>query len=110
LTREQGIQLVNAYISNEPKNLQLFLDWLGITKNSFKYIIDQHRNPKIWQRDEVFQWKLINPNHNLFIHPKVNKLETDYSGSNNFELTEIRNSTDAKNNYIIIGKGADNWD
>ncbi|MBX2931657.1 MAG: N-acetyl sugar amidotransferase [Chitinophagaceae bacterium] len=109
LTREQGIQLINAYINKEPKNLEMFLEWLGITKNSFNYIINQHRNPKIWKKDADFQWQLIHPNHSLFIHPNVNRLEMDYAGENDFELTAVGKSTDRKNKYIIIGKGTDNW-
>ena len=58
MTREQGIALVQKYQTREPQHLQLFLEWLGITENAFYYIVDQHRNPRFWERDENWDWSM----------------------------------------------------
>ena len=48
MTRREGIKLSQDYQSREPQHLQLLLDWLGITKNAFHYIVDQHRNQRFF--------------------------------------------------------------
>lgn len=58
MTREQGMELVKQYSVIAPQHLSLFLDWLGITENSFHYIIDQHRNPALWERNDNWDWVL----------------------------------------------------
>ena len=106
MTREQGVGLVNKYIDKSPENLQLFLDWLGITENAFHYVIDQHRNPRFWSRDENWDWRkkadykksLNNASHS----------ESQLSPVIDFEeflLTGNRPSTDKSDGYILIGKG-----
>ncbi len=43
LIREEGIELVKKYEHVEPKTLQLFLDWLGMSHEEFTLLIDKHR-------------------------------------------------------------------
>ena len=58
MTREEGVTLTKYYSTKRPKNIKLFLDWLGMTEKSFHYIIDQHRNQEIWKRNSNWNWKL----------------------------------------------------
>jgi N-acetyl sugar amidotransferase len=107
MSREQGIELVRQYIHQPPRNLQLFLDWLGITENAFHYIIDQHRNTKYWHRDDNWNWGI---SHDIFV-------SLAQSGSNDvalelkqsfspFTLTKKGLSTDKHGKYILVGKGS----
>lgn len=105
MTREQGKILVKEYSCREPKKLNLFLNWIGMTKNSFFYILDQHRNPKFWSRDENWEWKL---NESLYSEMdfdmqavKLN-IKEDFSC---FKITESYKSSDSTEGYILIGKG-----
>jgi len=106
LTRAEGISLVEQYIAQPPKNLSLFLDWLGVTENAFHYIIDQHRNPNLWERDERWEWQ---PRHNLIeamlATGEANQALSPWRPFTDFELTPIGNSTDPSSQYILIGKG-----
>lgn len=106
MTREEGIELVRQYQAREPQNLPLFLDWLGITENAFYYIVDQHRNPRIWERDKDWNWQL---------RPDVLQASADNGNSIqsldlispyiDFKLTENRISSDSSNHYLLIGRG-----
>ncbi len=105
MTREQGINLVNQYTSIAPKNLQLFLNWIGITETAFHVIIDQHRNPQIWKRNDDWKWILKNKN-------KFENEHVDSSSSlpiaepwKDFVITPAKKSTDSEEQYILIGKG-----
>lgn len=107
MTREQGINLVCNYIHRPPKNLHLFLDWLGITENAFHYIIDQHRNPVFWRRNSNWEWEMTCDVRELLLNAestenalKQMEMHTD------FWLTEKGQSTDHNDEYILIGKGA----
>lgn len=107
MTREQGIDLVKKYADIAPKNLRLFLEWIGMTENGFNYIIDQHRDKKMWKRDEDWNWKMLmdvflfNEEEETIEKVRLPILE-NYS---EFKITEESYSEDDKDIYILIGKG-----
>ena len=106
ITREQGLKLVEKYTCKEPRNLELFLNWLGITKNAFYYLINQHRNPIFWERDENWKWRF---KYEVFEYPsgeEIEKARLHITEKNpDFILTNPKISSDYKDRYIIIGKG-----
>ncbi|MGI8892279.1 MAG: N-acetyl sugar amidotransferase [Bacteroidia bacterium] len=106
MTREYGFELVKKFYNKKPKNLSLFLDWIGMTLNSFNYILDQHRNKDVWKRNENWDWELKND----FLK------EIEEAGDKNaalssleeftsFQLTGKGLSSDMEGKYILIGKG-----
>ena len=106
MTRRQGIELVRQYTYKPPRNLQLFLAWLGITENAFHYIIDQHRNPKIWRRNDDWEWEMTH----CVLEGLSQSGDTGVAlglkeSHSEFLLTEEGRSTDRKMVYILIGKG-----
>jgi N-acetyl sugar amidotransferase len=106
MTREQGMELVKQYSAIAPQHLSLFLSWLGITENSFHYIIDQHRNPTLWERNDDWNWVL---KKNIFeLQEKADDTTAALSlveGFTPFVLTGKGKSTDHEGCYILIGKG-----
>jgi N-acetyl sugar amidotransferase len=110
MKREEGIALVEKYFRKPMENLDLFLQWIGMSLNGFNYIIDQHRNKDIWERDENWQWKLAD----YFNFPKVTDTELDVAlplkeKMSEFILTEAAESTDRLNDYILIGRGVNDY-
>lgn len=107
MTREEGIELVKKYRNLEPKNLKLFLDWIGITENSFRFLIDQHRNKNIWKRDENWNWELTDDN----LPGNEPKDEIDKARLTlvedkcEFQITLNKRPNYKDDNYILIGKG-----
>ena len=106
MTREQGMEFVKKYTLKEPINLKYFLEWLGITENSFHYIINQHRNKQIWKLNENWEWVLI---EDLL---KIQEMSIDHKARlallenySDFVKTIKNESTDHKDNYILIGRG-----
>jgi len=106
MTRNQGITLIKKYQAIGPKNLTLFLDWIGMTRNSFFYIVDQHRNKNLWVRDQDFKWK---KSKNILKKVYLSKSKKCYlpvwKKFKTFRITQRNTSTDQKNKYILIGKG-----
>ncbi|GBF41327.1 LPS biosynthesis protein [Leptospira ellinghausenii] len=109
LSREDGIQLIRKYSIKEPKNLNQFLNWIGMTKNGFKFMLDQHRNPKIWFRNENWEWELKNPDP--FQNENGRKSEVDQvrldlvENECKFRYTPNKRPDFQDQNYILIGKG-----
>jgi len=106
MTREHGIKLVQEYQCREPRNLQLFLDWLGITENAFHYIVDQHRNERYWERDENWNWKIRSDAYQTLLNSGDRRqtlgLVTPFR---DFDITESGYSSDSSESYLLIGKG-----
>jgi N-acetyl sugar amidotransferase len=108
MSRKLGLELVRKYIIERPKNLNLFLEWIGITENGFNYLIDQHRNKDLWKRNQDWEW--------MFSTDYLIDLENSFIASNelllaesvvDFILTQQKKSADSNVNYILIGKGVD---
>lgn len=106
MSRSEAIDLVATYLNRSPKHIKLFLEWIGMTENSFNFIIDSHRNPDIWQRNDNWEWEL-----KFDIITELKK-----SGNHDAQLpntkpfrpflqTEIKTSSDPLDQYILIGKG-----
>lgn len=106
MTKEEGIQLVASYNDKKPQHLNMFLEWMGITENAFHYIIDQHRNSAIWQRNDQWEWELkVDP---LAEFKMTISAEAALSYSipfTPFVKTGEKNSSDRTDRYILIGKG-----
>lgn len=106
MTREQGIEFVKKYSLKEPLNLNYFLEWLGITENSFYYIINQHRNKNIWKLNNNWQWELVNDIFKLQAMAIDEKAILEpLEGFSDFVKTNVKESTDHKDRYILIGRG-----
>ena len=105
MTLEQGIDLINQYTFIQPKNLQLFLNWIGITENSFHYLLDQHRNKKIWQRNENWEWEKINDTIPKNIDQNNFSMLDSISNYSDFMITKSKRPDYLEDHYILIGKG-----
>ena len=107
MTREEGINLVKSFIKKKPQNLNLFLEWIGMTEIAFHYIIDQHRNPAIWKRNEKWEWEsLVNLNFGGYVADELNGAALPSKEEwTEFAITGAKESTDSKDSYILIGKG-----
>lgn len=100
MSYKAGIQLRQIYQKKLPKYLKLFCEWLNISRNSFHFIADKHRNSILWNRDRNWKWKKS---------VKRNIYKKRLKGCRNlfipFKNTKKGKSTDSSCKYILIGKG-----
>ena len=106
MTRAEGVEMVSRYMSLPPRNLQLFLDWIGMTENAFHYILDQFRHPAFWSRGDDWQWVFKPDLFQAFAdtHDESKALPNGRPYTD-FTLTGPGHSTDPSDRYILIGKG-----
>jgi len=106
LLRSQATHVVRFYQGRQPLHLSKFLEWLGITLNSFHYLIDQHRNELLWERSDDWDWVLrFDPLRN----------DPEFSASDDggsvpgwaefYYLTKKKFGVDHSDRYILFGKG-----
>jgi hypothetical protein len=50
ITRQEGLKLIKEYDSKEPRTLEFYCDFLGLSKNEFYKIIEPMRDPDIWEK------------------------------------------------------------
>ena len=55
ISREEGAGLVKNYEQTVPQDIDLFCDYLKISSDSLKYMLDFHRNPRFWLLEETRQ-------------------------------------------------------
>jgi N-acetyl sugar amidotransferase len=106
MTRFEAVNLVKSHQCRRPKNLPHFLSWLGITENSFHYIVDQHRNKLFWERDPNWDWAptdIFREMQDAIFAPTDSPPQQELFRE--FQLTGPGRSTDHNGRYILIGKG-----
>ena len=107
INRIQGENFIDDYQFIESIHLEKLLIWLGMTKNSFYYIVDQHRNKQFWKRNDNWNWVYKMPRNKKQIDlTKCNLLKLSINKKNSIFITKVlKKSTDNLNEYILIGKG-----
>lgn len=107
LTREQAGSVVSEYEAKPPANADLFLQWVGITSNGFDFILDQHRNGKIWQREGHYgPWRRTsewNDAHTAATRDPdlLDMVHSDCS----FRVRSAHSVCDDRQGFILVGKG-----
>ncbi len=70
ITKNYGKTLISFYINKKPKFLKQFIDWLGITNESFYFIMENHRSKICWNRNKNWNWdykgKFLNFENKVF--------------------------------------------
>lgn len=106
LTREEGIELVKQYDKLPPLNMDLFLNWIDMRRSAFNFIIDLHRNPLLWKRNDEWNWEQqidladLAATENDIDQHRLEKLSDCH-----FQITQSKRPNYKDDHYILIGKG-----
>lgn len=102
LTRAAALDVVRAQEIAAPEHSELFCEWLGVTRSSLRFLMDQHRNRAYWQDVSPEQWRFRG--WSCLQQPKEEASPGKSGGSAAF----IANDTLADSGgerYIVVGKG-----
>jgi N-acetyl sugar amidotransferase len=108
MSREEGLQNILNYVQKRPLNLDLFLNWIGMSENGFYYMLDQFRNKDLWKRNQNWEWE--------FSAQYFEELKNSFDINNELERVESftdfmetprKKSTDRTDDYILISKGVE---
>jgi N-acetyl sugar amidotransferase len=57
MKREEGIEMIKKYeYQNKPRNLQVFLEFIGMSDKEFHDSVEHLRDPMIWEKDSNEEW------------------------------------------------------
>ncbi|MBY0371073.1 N-acetyl sugar amidotransferase, partial [bacterium] len=102
-TREAGIALVEKYAGAEPRDLGLFLDWVGMTREAFFEAVDAHRDPRIWSR-QGGEWRLQDSVTRHAADSGVDSQRLGVQEACEFEQT-ARKPAPHSDRYMLLGRG-----
>jgi hypothetical protein len=105
MTREEGVQLINEYSNISPKNLSKFVEWIGMTENSFHYIVDQHRSKNIWFRNDDWKWERKSVLDYFQNEKNIEACRLEKSMNFTTIKSEDKRIEYLDDKYILIGKG-----
>jgi hypothetical protein len=70
-----------------------------------QFVLDQHRSPKIWQKDiKTWEWKLLDSISN-YKFDSNEEVSLTKSGNCHFIQTPNKRPSYIDDKYILIGKG-----
>lgn len=98
LTRDQAKALVSVYESETSQHMGKFCEWLGIEQSSLAFIMNQHRNPLLWEQEKPSRWVRTVPKEQT--NGDVNVIQRRLGFEAQSEL-----SNGERDRYIVIGKG-----
>lgn len=107
LTREEAASLASKYELAPPAHLSLFLEWIGMTENGFRFILDQHRHPLVWERAAIWnEWRKKDEwiEAHALVADNVDRLGITTS-SCNFRVRKSDPICDREDEFILVGKG-----
>lgn len=58
MTREEAIEVVKKYDHVRPSDLDIWLQFVGMTEEEFFGCVDHLRDPQIWEKDSNGQWQV----------------------------------------------------
>ena len=99
LNRKQALHLVKHFQNGSLNHVSKFCEWIGIDERSLHFILDQHRNKKIWSEISPGQWHL-----NSYLEILKNIEISDGDEAINFAINSTL-TMGKKDEYITIGKG-----
>ena len=107
LTREQAAAAASNYEAKPSANADVFLDWIGMTRNGFDFILNQHRNKEIWERDGHYglwrhsaKWREAQAAAAM----EPDRLEITETACT-FRVRKSQTICDQEEKFILVGKG-----
>jgi hypothetical protein len=105
LTREEGIGLVEKYLGVMPRDLPLFLNWMGMGESEFWGYVEPFRDPQIWERQGDGAWELKDSILRHTHDPGVDDVRLEKREACDMILTPSRDPASTEDGYVLIGRG-----
>lgn len=104
MTREEGMQLVTDYVSRKPKDLEAFLNWIGMPEDEFWSLADRFRDPGAWKRGADGQYQLLDSVERHAGEPGVEEVRLGKTGDWRYRLTGSQEPETHPDRYLLMGR------
>ncbi len=105
MTREEGIALVEKYECVNPRDINFFLEWSGLSRNEYEQLIHKHRSNYIWQEMSNGHYQLSD---SVVLHKNdlgVDDVRLEKVEECDFQVTKTRDPNPIEDKYILVGRG-----
>lgn len=99
LTRAQGLALARDREMRAAPNAEKFCEWLGVDRRGLQFMLDQHRNPALWEQTRPGEW-VFHSSHEGSEAGEVDAIfpTPGFTATHSMSMGE-------RDRYITIGKG-----
>ena len=104
MSRSEGIDLVQKYINVEPKDIELFCNWIGVGKNKLFEKINKFKSNSIWSTKSN-SWELKDSITNHRNDKGVDSLDLETAEKCNFNSSSKRTKQKEIGKYTLLGRG-----
>jgi len=104
MTRTEAINLVTNLEQKEPKDLDIFLNWVELSSEEFKKLHWDIRDKKIWKKNKNGEWKLKDNISNYVNNDFIKKVCLEKIEECEFLLTDNSESDESENEYLLMGR------
>jgi len=104
MTREEGIDMVRKYGEHVPKDVPLFLDWIGMKDGELFRLIDAHRDRRIWQQKGE-GWELKDSVLSHVNDEGIDNVRLEKEEDCHFKITPSREPDVPEDHYVLMGRG-----
>ena len=105
MTREEGIKKVKEYTYREPKDLDVFLEWIDMSKEEFFTYINLRRYPKIWEHSSSNKWKLLDSVENHINDQGVEDVRLEKNSECEYIISQSGEPNSKNKDYLLMGRG-----
>ena len=105
MTREEGIEMVRKYQDNEPQDVDLFLEWLGMSRDELWEHVDRFRDSRIWNKTVAGDWELKDSILNHADDEGVDDVRLEKKEHCHFRVMPPKNPNMRDDKYVLIGRG-----
>jgi N-acetyl sugar amidotransferase len=104
-SRNEAVKVAKKYESIDPTSIEKFLEWIGITRNGFEFILNQHKKMDIWAfRNKKWEYsEKWSQAHKIAFENQENGKKK--SKAPLFRVRKSKLVSDQDKNFILIGKG-----
>ena len=103
MTREEGIKMVNKYTHVIPDDLDIFLNWVGMSEEEFLSNIDKRRDRKIWSKQND-TWTLKDSIDNHIDDQGVEEVRLKVTEKCKFLKTPSAEKDTKQDEYLLMGR------
>ena len=104
MTRTEAIKLVTNLEQKEPKDLDIFLNWVELSSEEFKKLHWDIRDKKIWKKNKNGEWKLKDNISNYVNNDFIKRVCLEKIEECEFLLTDNSESDESENEYLLMGR------
>jgi N-acetyl sugar amidotransferase len=101
MSRDEGIDLIRKYRFIKSRDVDLFLEWMGIGLDEFNMCVMKFRNIDICKENEILSKSSYGGVTNMFDLNSVSKMSYSYD---KFKINQ-KNHNYIEDKYVLIGRG-----